>query len=102
MSITQSVGEKIVLQMALLTFIHSDTSPRRPFRQGAGEEPAEQPGSAVSRLHREQRSLRGWLVLMSLCRGQPVHIHALDHIDAAGQHRIVRVAVVIEKTLDFI
>jgi len=47
--------------------IHNDISSRRPLRQGTSEEPAEQPGSAVSRHHSEQRSMRGWFGLMSLC-----------------------------------
>ncbi len=51
----------------LISIIHSDISSRHSFRQGASEEPAEQPGSAVSRHRSEQRSMMGWIGLMSLC-----------------------------------
>ena len=46
--------------------LHNDISSRRPFRPGPSEEPAQQPGSAVSRHHSEQRRLRGWMGLMPL------------------------------------
>ena len=53
--------------------IHNDISSRRPLRQGTSEEPAEQPGSAVSRHHSEQRSMREWIGLMSLCIDAVLH-----------------------------
>ena len=47
--------------------IHNDMSSRRPFIQGASEEPVEQTFSAVSRHHSEQHRMMGWIGLMSLC-----------------------------------
>ncbi len=48
-----------------MEIIHSEIISRRPPRQGVSEEPAEQPGSAVSRHRSEQRGLVRWIGLRS-------------------------------------